>query len=236
MSNIIDKLSQRQIDMITGSSYYHIKHYGELKNSFDASYYQSRMDDAKIVGKQYLLDLIEKQKQKEELKLANIFRFDLSLQALTDLGYSENQSNLIIEAYSTGKTGTIQQKLDFLNLFTGLTLYIPDEETDPLGQAQRIIEDCFYSDSLSTPAFKGGLEDYEIFISGLVGVFNSLSDYRNKNKNSELVDLMLESALKKLKYLINYYQKEYEHKAKIRAQEARKLQNLFNDFLNALYL
>lgn len=229
MSNIVDKLTQRQINMITGSSYYHIKHYGELDNSFDASYYQSRMEDAKITGRQYLLDLIERQRQKEELKLSNIFSSDLNIQTLINLGYSEGQSNLIIDKYSTAKTGTIQQKLDFLNLFTSLTLYVPDEDNDPLGQAQKIIEDCFYSNGQNSHPFKGGLEDYEIFISSLVGVFNSLSDYSNRNKDNVLVGPMLESALRKLKYLINYYQKEYERKAKIRTQEAKKLQSLFSE-------
>jgi hypothetical protein len=70
---------------------------------------------------------------------------------------------------------------------------------------QRVIEECFYLNAPTNFAFKGGMEDYEIFISALVGVFNSLASYANKHKGDGIVELMVGTVLKKLKYLITYY-------------------------------
>jgi hypothetical protein len=39
----------------------------------------------------------------------------------------------MVEAYNIAKEGGIEEKIDFLNLFTSLSLYIPDEDADPLG-------------------------------------------------------------------------------------------------------
>ena len=186
------------------------------------------MEYAKEEGKFYLEGLIVQQKKKEEQKLSKLFSGELNSEILRQIGYSDNQAMKLINSFNTGKNGTIEQKLEFLNLFTSLSLYIPDDSVDSLGQVQRAIEDCFYNTSFSTFEFKGGLEDYEIFVSGLVGVFNSLFQYGNKHQNDGIIKPLIDTVLKKLKYLISYYQKDYEERAKKRGIAARKLEMLFS--------
>lgn len=228
MGDINKLLTRQQVETITTSSYYHMKHYGDLKH-LNASYYQQKMEYAKDEGKQYLFDLVKKQRQKEETKLVGLFSANLDAQLLEKIGYSQNQIKKMVGAYNIAKQGGVEEKIDFLNLFTSLSLYIPDENADSLGQVQRVIEECFYSNATTNFAFKGGMEDYEIFISALVGVFNSLASYANKHKGDGIVESMVGTVLKKLKYLITYYQKDYEAKAKIRGQAATELQELFTD-------
>ena len=228
MSDINKFLTRQQVETITTSSYYHMKHYGDLKH-LDVSYYQQKMEYAKDEGRQYLFDLIKKQKQKEENKLTGLFSANLDNQLLKEIGYSQNQIKKLVEVYNTAKKGGIEEKLEFLNLFTSLSLYIPDEDADPLGQVQRVIDECFYSSGTTNFAFKGGMEDYEIFVSGLVGIFNSLMSYANRHKGDGIIEPMVNTVLKKLKYLITYYQKDYEAKAKDRGQAAKELQKLFTN-------
>ena len=234
MSDITKILSQSQIDLITSSSYYHLKHYGEL-GGFDASYFQMKMEYSKELGKQYLIDLINQQKEKERALLAPIFSINLNLNQLLTLGYSQDQANTLINSFNLGKNGDIEEKISFLNLFSGLSLYVPDENVDSLGQAQRAIEECFNSNGVSSFSFRGGMEDYEVFISSLVGVFNALSDYGNQHKNDGIVEPIINTVLSKLKYLISYYQKDYEKRAKERSMAARTLEELFTNKQFAIF-
>ena len=204
MSDITKILSQRQIDAITGSSYYHLKHYGEL-GGLGADYFQMKMGYAKEEGKEYLKGLIEQQKQKEERLLAPIFSVNLNQQQLLTIGYSQDQVSTLINLFKQGKNGDIEKKLKFLNTVSSFSLYIPDENADSLGQVQRIIEECFGSGGLSSTPFRGGLEDYEVFISSLVGIFNALSTYGEQHREDGLMSPIIQTVLGKLKYLISYY-------------------------------
>lgn len=226
MGDITKILTQRQIDTITSSSYYHLKHYGEL-GGLDAQYFQMKMEYSKEIGKEYLAEVIEQQKEKERSLLAPLFSIELDSNQLLTLGYSQNQVNTLMNSFLLGKQGDIEEKIAFLNLFSGLSLYVPDENADSLGQVQRVIEGCFDSNGAVSFPFRGGLEDYEIFVSGLVGVFNALSEYGSQHENDGLISPIINTVLSKLKYLISYYQKDYEKRARERQAAAKSLEQLF---------